>query len=99
MALTLLEKVLTGSTAEPLAAASRKVQSVYAQVKRANTHAMEWGPGTFATGKGFELLTPAADTQLPDFYVEAKGNNDLDLADIHILGTAGEGVNIIIDEY
>ena len=99
MGLILLEKVLTSAAAEPLSATSLMVQSVRVQVKRANANAMEWGAGVFTAGKGHELLAPVADTQLAGFAIEARGQNDLDLGSLYILGTSGEGVNIIAEVF
>jgi hypothetical protein len=102
MSFILSEKVFTATaTAEALSATSKRVASVYIQVKRANSNAAQIGFGTFTTGKGIELCKPTADEKLSDFPLRSivPGGNNIDLADIYVMGTSGEGVNFYYEEY
>lgn len=101
MSFTLLEKVLTSGNAEPLVSASRKVSQVFVQVKRGNSNSMEWGIGSFAATKGIEMLAPAAGVSLATFSLPQKQGqgNTVELNNVYIRGTSGEGVNFIIEEW
>jgi hypothetical protein len=100
-----LEKILAGDTAEPLSATSLKVSLALVQVKRTNSHAIEIAPKDVngnlpTTGKAHELIKPVADEQLVDYEISPTGDQNVeDLSEWYILGTAGEGVNIVYEVF
>jgi hypothetical protein len=100
MAFDLLEKVFTAAnTAERISATRRTCTSVTFQIKRGNSNAVQIAPKTFVTGKGFELVKPEADKQLPEKSYTSSGKEGIDLYDWYAMGAQNEGINIIIDEF
>jgi hypothetical protein len=100
MGFVLIEKVLAGAGPEPLTATSKTGASAIVQAKRGNSNLCQIGPSsTLASGKGLELVAPAAGVQLPAIAIQASGQNCLELHDWYITGTQGEGVNIVLEEF
>lgn len=99
MSFTLLEKVLGSGNAEPLSATSRTVTRLIIQAKRGNSNALQIAPGSFVTGKGIELVKPTADATLSGLDLTSSERNGIDLSQWYIIGTSGEGVNMLIDEF
>ncbi len=97
----LMKKVLTGSGPEAISATSLKVSQAIIQPKRSNANAIEVGPSsTFAAGEGFEFPKPTADAFMEPLVVEPpQGANGIDLSGWYVVGTAGQGINIIYEEY
>jgi hypothetical protein len=101
-----LEKVLTSTNAEPLSPTNLYCSQFYAEVKRSNGSSMEWSArdaagNPVAAGAGNELFAPAYGSVLPHFSLNSNqhGGNNINLADIYLLGTTGDGVNITYEEY
>lgn len=100
MSFRLEAKVLTGASAEALSSTDLMVNRAIVQVKRSNSNKMEIAPESFTTGAGYELLAPAANEKLAEYIIESQpGAQGINLAKWYILGTAGEGVNIIAEEF
>lgn len=97
---TLLEKVFSATaTPERISATSQTCTSVKFQVKRSNSNAVQIAPGSFATGKGFELVKPTSDAQLSEEEFSSPGREGINLYEWYAMGTSGEGINIIIEEF
>jgi len=99
MSLEYLEKVLAGATAEPLSATSIKCSQVIVQAKRANGGLCTVGTSAVVATKGYEIMKPVANLFSPEFRIEAEGGNAIDLSLIYLIGTQGDGVNILYEIY
>jgi hypothetical protein len=95
-----IEKVLASAAAEPISDVSLPVTSALIQIKRSNSHALEISIGSFVTGMGHELPKPTADAQLPELLLSTQqGVQGIDLKDWYVMGTQGEGINILVEEF
>jgi hypothetical protein len=100
MAFDLIEKVFAQTgVSEQIVVASRTCSSVTFQAKRGNSNACQIAPETFVTGKGYELVKPTADEKLPEKEFTSPGREGINLSTWYGMGTAGEGINIIIEEF
>ena len=100
MAFTLLEKELASTSPERLSATRLKVTHAIVQAQRANAAAIQLAPQTFATGKGYELPKPVADTKLGEIVIRPSlGAESVDLYDWFALGSANDGLTIIYETY
>lgn len=101
MSFKLLKKIIVGASPERLSAVDLTVSQAWIQARRSNSHTLEIAPETFVSGDGGELAIPSAGAQLPEISLSSisSGGNNLNLYNWLILGTPGEGVNIIYEEF
>jgi hypothetical protein len=99
MGFKLLDVVLSGTGLQKFTETSITARNVFVQAKRANTHAIEFGPGTFVSGKGIELCKPTADQPLPSKDIPSSGGNCIELSEFSALGTTNEGLNVLYEEW
>lgn len=106
--MTVTTRLLTfgGSAVAFPAAANTKVQSIFVEQLRSNTHPAYIGTSAVtndASGTGVikELATPPAATAIMDSYsfVDWTGSNGLDPTKFYGHGTSGEKVKITYYEY
>lgn len=96
-----IEKVLTSTDPEPLTSANVYVSQALIQVKRDNENTMMLGDANVTSAIGIEILAPEDDSELPCVNIVATGpsGNNFNLAEIYLLGTSGEGVNILYEVF
>ena len=100
MSFSRIEVILAGSENQRFIETSRTVKSFTIQPKRSNSHSIVVAPADNLTAdSGFEFAAPASDEQIPDKTFKALGGNCLDLYEWFAIGTAGEGLNLIIEEW
>jgi hypothetical protein len=93
------EKVLIGAGAEPISATNIKCAQAIIEAKRANAGVLAVGSSTVTAGTGKELIKPVAAVAQVPLVIRAKGGNGIDLNHICIIGTPGDGVNVLYEEY
>lgn len=100
MAWKSFNKSLDGSDAEPLTPRSTKAKQVIIQARRDNTHVLYIGGSDVSPTNGLELNFPVDAGDILD-RVPLKGDygNGLDLTTIYVIGTTGEGVQGVYEEY
>ena len=99
MGFKLLEVVLSGSDLQKFTDTSITTRSAFVQAKRTNTHAIEFGPGSFVSGEGVELCKPTDNQPLPSKEILSSGGNCIELGEFSALGESGEGLNILYEEW
>ncbi|MBF0562596.1 MAG: hypothetical protein HQL37_11365 [Alphaproteobacteria bacterium] len=94
-------KTLGSSAAEALAAASAKARTIIIQPKRANSHVIYIGGSGVTSADGLELNYPIGVSTPLDRQVlgGGPGTAELDLLAIYVIGTNGEGVQGIYEEF
>jgi len=91
---------LAGATAEAISAVSAKAKSVRIQPRRTNSHVLYVGGSSVTSSNGYELNFPAnAAANLDHVDLDDYSGNGMDLASIYVIGTAGETVQGIYEEF
>lgn len=99
MSLISTEKVLLTAGAEPLSNVTMKCAQVHIEAKRGNAALLTVGSSTVTAGKGAELIKPVASVAPVPLKFRSKGGNGFDLNLIYVIGTTGDGVNVLYEEY
>jgi hypothetical protein len=101
MSFILIEKVLASANAEAITTLYPKVAQAWIQAKSGNANLIEVGPSsTMASGKGHALEPVVTDPSLRPLHLKATGeNNGINLNSWYAIGTAGQGLNIIIETF
>lgn len=95
-----INKELGGSDAEPLSDTSIKAKQLKLRPKSTNTHSIYIGGSGVTSDNGFELMAPDDET-IPRDRVEMDSGyqNGMDLSSIYVIGTSGEGVQGMYEEF
>ena len=93
-------KTLTSASAEPIVATSQKASNIKIQMKRDNGHPVYVGASDVSETNGIELINVGG-TNLPLDKVDlvAGYGSGMDLLQIYVLGTIGEGVQGMYEEF
>ena len=93
-------KTLGSSAAEPLSAVDAKAKQVIIQSNRANSHVIYIGGAGVSAANGLELNFPAgASNNLDAITLTGDYGNGLSLASLYVIGTSGEGIKGIYEEF
>lgn len=90
---------LGGATAEALSATSIRAKTAIIQPKRANANPIYLGGSGVIPTNGLELVTPQAQAPLDKVKLESGYQNGMDLQSIYVIGTSGEGVQGIYEDF
>lgn len=99
MAWKTLTKTIASANAEPLSATSIKCRSAFIQAVRGNSAAFWVGDANVADDQGIELLEPQENTQTPWLPLQGLYGNDIDLANVYVIGTTNDVVAVLYDEF
>ena len=93
------EYTLVGGTPQALATSKAVGKTLIIQPKRANSHVIYVGGSSVSTSNGFELAIPQANQPLDRVAMESGYQSGLDLRSIYVIGTSGEGVQGMYEEF
>jgi hypothetical protein len=94
-----LSKTIVGAAAQPISPTSISCLQAFVQPKRANANIVTVGGPTVAATEGRELGVPQASQPLDTLHLKTLGGNGMDLASIYIIGTNGQGISVLYEEY
>lgn len=108
MSIHIFQTILTASnTAQPLTTENIPCAQVYIQPLPAfgqngnsgNSANVYLGDPTVIIGTGIALVPGIAYFEPPYFHLKTKGGDGLNLSDLYIAGTQGDGVNVLYETY
>jgi hypothetical protein len=108
MSIHIFQTVLAAdNTAQPLTTENIPCAQVYIQPLIAygqnghsgNSTAIYLGDKTVAVGFGIALVPQMVPFEPPYYHQKTKGGDGLNLSDLYIAGTKGDGVNVLYETY